>query len=386
MARKPLINIEDSNFKRCGSPAYSMLISGNMTPVKDKVLKTVLHKKNVPALVINLDNTSPYIISSESYYDYSLYGDSGYDVFSSMSVREACIYLQNVAYKKNYSDEQTIQIIRYLQFIEKLNSYLGVVLPTIRDINTFYYDPDVIGERITKMFQAGEISPTEYKHLNVSLIRAIKGQLIIDNLLASTDFNLNYNSYSNFSVSNIRSGQTALIDLSTKHNSHTETKNREDILYSIEECRNDMAIVLNVGKSDYNIVSDFVKNMTTRKNCQFLVIIDDIFSQSQQYDTVRRYFSFNMLGQHTGESCRKMSECFHEVYKQETHYARTVDSRLLSDSFIDILFHTNHTDTTTTVLVKRSVIEQHDIANLSECAFVLLDNTGTTNYFSIYSI
>jgi len=386
MGRKPLVNIEEGGFNHYSNTAYSMLLSGNMTHVKGKVLSAVLRKKNVPVLVINYDNTSPYITPAGTRYDFSLYGDNGYDIFSSMSIREACTYLQNAACEKNYSDEQTVQIIRYLSFIEKLNSFLELNLPTIRDINSYYYKPDVIIDALTKMFQDGEINPEEYERLNVSLIRSIKGQLIIDNLLASTDYNLNYNSDSKFSINSLKCGQTAVIDLSAKHNNHTDTKIRNDVLYSIEECSNNMTVVLNVGRADYGMVADFVRNMTTKTSCQFILIIDDIFAQSKDYDTVRRYFSLNMLGQHTGESCRKMSECFHEVYKPEKHYARSVDSRLFADRFIDILFHTNHTNTTTTVLVKRSVIEQYDIANLSECAFVLLDNTGTTNYFSLHSI
>ena len=236
------------------------------------------------------------------------------------------------------------------------------------------------------MYEDGEVTPDEYRRLNVSLIREIKGQLIIDNILASTDFNLNFDCSSGFSVDNMRYGETAFIDLSERHRSYTENKSRNDILYSIEECSTPMTIVLNLGKADYGLVGNFITNTVGQSNRQFIVIMDDVFSQVDDYDVIRRKFSLNLLGQHTGESCKKMEGCFHELYKEEKHYSRSVDSRLLADRFIDILFHTNHTDTTMTVPVKRSVIEQEVIADLTERAFIMMDNTGTTNYFSIYSI
>ena len=81
-----------------------------------------------------------------------------------------------------------------------------------------------------------------------------------------------------------------------------------------------------------------------------------------------------------------MSECFHEIYRQETHYASTVNHRLFSDSFLDVLLDRNHTDTTTQSLVKRRIIEEKDIIDLTDKAFILMNNTGVTNYFSIYNI
>jgi len=392
MARKPLINMnetynENSSCNRVSrNPTYNMLLSGNMTPVKRIVVNAVLQKKNAPVLVINLDDTNQYMNFIGTHCDFSLHGNSGYDLFSSMSIRDACTYLQNATYEKQYGDDQTVQIIRYLDFIEKLNAYLGLKLPTIRDINEHYYQPDVIGSALTQMYQTGMISPKEYERLNVSLIRAIKGQLIIDNILVSTDFNLHYDKESDFSVHDLKNGQVAILDLSAKHNSHTEAKSRQDVLYSIEECNRSMILLLNVGRADYRLVSSFITSMTARTNCQLVVIMDDVFSQVPEYDRVRRTFSLNLLGQHTGESCRKMSECFHEVYRKETHYASAVNNRILSERFIDVLFNRNHTDTTTIVPVKRRIIEEHDIANLSDRAFIIMDNTGTINYFSMYNI
>lgn len=385
MARKPLINVEANATYTSNVKAYNILLSGNMIPVKSRVITAALQKNNVPIVVINLDNTSPYL--HINHYDYSINDCStGYDIFSTMTIREACAYIQNTAYEKGYGDEQTVQIIKYLSFINKLNGYLNLELHTIRDINNYYYEPDVIGNALTKMYEDGEVTPDEYRRLNVSLIRGIKGQLIIDNILASTDFNLNFDCGSGFSVDNMRYGETAFIDLSERHRSYTENKSRNDILYSIEECSTPMTIVLNLGKADYGLVGNFITNTVGQPNRQFIVIMDDVFSQVDDYDVIRRKFSLNLLGQHTGESCKKMEGCFHELYKEEKHYSRSVDSRLLADRFIDILFHTNHTDTTMTVPVKRSVIEQEVIANLTERAFIMMDNTGTTNYFSIYSI
>ncbi|MBR1432659.1 hypothetical protein [Ruminococcus sp.] len=385
MSRKPLVNLNEINSTYSSNPTYNMLLSGNMVPVKRRVIDAALSKRNVPVLVINLDRTSPYISSCN--YNYSINdGSTGYDMFSAMNIRDACIYLQNAAFEKSYCDEQTVQIIKYLRLIGKLNQYLGLTLPTIRDINAYYYKPDVIGKAITEMYEMGTITADELEHLNVSLVRGIKGQLIIDNILTSTDFNLNFDDGSRFSISNMGSGETAYIDLSMRHNTYTEKKTRSDILYSIEECTTPMMIVLNLGKADYGLVEDFITTATSKPNCRFIAIVDDVFAQVQNYDTIRRKFSLNLFGQHTGDSCRKMESCFHEIYKQEKHYARSVDSRLLADRFIDILFHTNHTDTTTTIPVKRSIIEQHDIANLSERAFIMLNNTESTNYFSLYSI
>lgn len=385
MARKPLINAGEVNTTYTSNTAYNMLLSGNMMPVKRRVLTAALQKKNVPVVVINLDHTSPYM--NIEHYDYSISDSStGYDIFSMMSIREVCTYLQNTAYEKGYDDEQTVQIIKYLRFIDKLNFYLNLELPTIRDINNHYYKPDVIGNALTEMYEYGKITADEYEKLNVSLIRGIKGQLIIDNLIASADFNLNFECSSGFSISNMRCGETAFIDLSVKHNSYTEKKSRNDILYSIEECYAPITIVLNIGKADYGLVENFIANIIGQPNRQFIVMMDDVFAQVQKYDAIRRKFSLNLLGQHTGDSCKKMEGCFHEIYKQEKHYARSVDSRLLADRFIDVILHTNHTDTTTLVPVRRNVIEQEDIANLSERAFIMMDNTGDTNYFSIYNI
>lgn len=385
MARKPLINVGEINSNYTSNTAYNMLLSGNMMSVKRRVLTATLSKKNVPVVVINLDNTSSYM--NISHYDYSISdSDTGYDIFSMMSIREVCAYLQNTAYEKGYDDEQTIQIIKYLSFIDKLNCYLNLKLPTIRDINNHYYKPDVIGNTLTEMYEFGKITPDEYEKLNISLIRGIKGQLIIENLIASADFNLNFNCSSSFSISNIKCGETAFIDLSVTHNSYIEKKSRNDILYSIEEYYAPITIVLNIGKADYGLVENFIANIVGHPDRQFIVIMDDVFAQVQNYDAIRRKFSLNLLGQHTGDSCRKMEECFHKIYKQEKQYTRSVDSRLLTDRFIDVIFHTNHTDTTTLVPIRRNVIEQEDIANLSERAFIMMDNTGTTNYFSIYSI
>lgn len=385
MARKPLINVSEVTSAYTSNTAYNMLLSGNMTYVKSKVLSAALQKKNVPVVVINLDNTSPYM--NVGSYNYSINDNAtGYDLFSAMSIREVCAYLQNTACDKGYDDEQTVQIIKYLTFIDKLNKYLNLSLPTVRDINKHYYKPDIISDTLSEMYEAGEITPDEYDRLNVSLIRGIKGQLIIDNILTSVDFNLNFDCSSGFSVNTMRCGETAFIDLSVRHNSYTEKKSRSDIFYSIEECTAPMTIVLNLGKADYGLVDNFIANTVGHRERQFIVIMDDVFAQVQNYDAVRRKFSLNLLGQHTGDSCEKMEGCFHEIYKQEKHYTRTVDSRLLADRFIDVIFHTNHTDATAIVPVKRSVIEQNDIANLSERAFIMMDNTGITNYFSIYSI
>lgn len=385
MARNPLIDLNTGSSRYTSSQVYSMLLSGNMTPVKQAVVSAVLYKKNSPVIVINLDSTSSYLHHGSVQYNFSLHGNGGYDLFSSMSIRDACLYLQNEAYQYGYAHSEVVQIIRYLELIGKLNHHLGLHLPTIRDINDYYYQPNVIGQALAEMLHSSIITQQDYEQLQVALVRGIKGQLLIDNLLASTDFNLNF-SEPGFSVENVKCGQVAWLDLSSRHNSHTEKTARNSILYSIEECSKQMTILINVGRASYNLVADFVQNMVSRPNCQLIVVMEDVFAQVPDYDVVRRSFSVNLLGQHTGESCCKMSSCFHEIYRMETHHARSVDHRLFADRFIDILFHTNHADTTTLVPVKCSVMEQERIANLSERAFIMMDNTGATDYFSLYHI
>ncbi len=383
MARKSLIDLQTIHPSQ--HPVYNMLLSGNMPPVKQAVLSATLQKPNVPILVINLDPTSPYLHPFGVQYDFSLHDSGGYDLFSSMSIREACIYLQNEAYHHGYVHSEVVQIIRYLELIGKLNQHLGLHLPTIRDINAHYYRPDVIGQALIEMLRSGTITQRDYDQLQVALVRGIKGQLLIDNLLASTDFNLNFGT-SSFSVENVRCGQAAWLDLSARHNSHTENSTRNSVLYSIEACPRQMAVVLNVGHASYDLVSDFIRNMVTRPSCQLIVMLDDVFAQVPDYDVVRRRFSVNFLGQHTGESCCRMSACFHEVYRLETHHARSVDHRIFADRLIDVMLHTNHAETTTLVPVKCSVMEQEQIANLSERSFIMMDNTGGTDYFSLYHI
>lgn len=260
MERKPLININEMYCENGEgiNPAYNMLLSGNMIPVKERVINTVLQKNNLPIVIINLDNTSSYMASVRKQPDYVLGDNQSYDLFSSMSIRDACIYLQNVAYEKQNGDDQSVQIIRYLKFIEKLNNHLGLELHTLRDINTHFYQPDVIGKALTEMYRTGKISSKELERLNVSLLRGIKGQLIIDDLLVSTDYNLNCERGVGFSVNNLQNGQTAFLDLSVKNNSYTEKKNRNDVLYSVKEFNRKMIMLLNVGKEDYQLISDFI--------------------------------------------------------------------------------------------------------------------------------
>lgn len=391
MARKPLINIHETdsgNGVNAGAspPAYHMLLSGNMIPVKERVVRAVLQKRNVPILMISLDDKSAYMSPVNKTPDYSLGSNQGYDLFSSMSIREACEFLQNAVHGKQNGDDQSVQIIRYLNFIEKLNGYLKLNLPTIRDINNHFYQPDVIGNALTEMYQTGKISPKEFEQLNVSLIRGIKGQLIIDDILVSVDYNLHFEESSGISVNDLKDGQIAYLDLSVRNNSYTERQKRDNILYSVKNYTKPFVLLLNVGADDYHLVSEFISTMTARTSCQFVVMMDDVFAQVPDYDTFRKEFSLNLLGQHTGQSCTKMSECFHEVYRQETHYASTVNRRMFSESFIDILFDRNHTDTTTSVPVKRRIIEEERIIALTGNSFILMDNTGVTNYFSIYSI
>ena len=151
MARKPLININTIETNPNSGSVYNMLLSGNMNVVKKKLIDTALQKRNTPVLLINLDNTSPYVNTIDNCYIFSLHSNSGYDIFYSMSINAACTYLQNIAYERGYSDEQTVQLIRYLKFIERLNSHLGIRLSTIRDINSYYYKPDVIGNALSEM-------------------------------------------------------------------------------------------------------------------------------------------------------------------------------------------------------------------------------------------
>ena len=58
MERKPLININEMYCENGEgiNPAYNMLLSGNMIPVKERVINTVLQKNNLPIVIINLDN------------------------------------------------------------------------------------------------------------------------------------------------------------------------------------------------------------------------------------------------------------------------------------------------------------------------------------------
>ncbi len=395
MGRKPLINIHETDYRNgvnagARPPAYNMLLSGNMIPVKERVVRAVLQKRNVPILIISLDKKSTYMSAVGRTPDYSFGSKRGYDLFSSMSIREACDFLQNAVHEKQNGDDQSVQIIRYLNFIEKLNGYLKLNLPTIRDINNHFYQPDVIGNALTEMYQTGKISPKEFEQLNVSLIRGVKGQLIIDDILVSVDYNLHFEESSEdspgISVNDLKNGQIAYFDLSVKNNSYTERQKRDNVLYSVKNYTEPFVLLLNVGAADYHLVSEFISTMTAKASCQFVVIMNDVFAQVSDYDSFRIKFSLNLLGQHTGKSCTKMSECFHEVYQQETHYASTVNRRMFSESFIDILFDRNHTDTTTSVPVKRRIIEEEEIIDLTGNSFILMDNTGVTNYFSIYSI
>ena len=93
MARKPLININEMYCENGEgiNPAYNMLLSGNMIPVKERVINTVLQKNNLPIVIINLDNTSSYMASVRKQPDYILGDNQSYDLFSSMSIRDACI-------------------------------------------------------------------------------------------------------------------------------------------------------------------------------------------------------------------------------------------------------------------------------------------------------
>lgn len=385
MDRKPLINARKVSPYYRSNSAYSMLISGNCSLVKSKVISNVIMKKDMPVVVINLDANSSYF-SHSIHYDFSIGRNTGYDLFSSMTIREACAFCRDVAHEENYPNDQVVQIIKYLDFIQKLNEYLNLDLRTINDINNHYYSPEVINKAINEMFCLGKINKGDYDRLITRLVRGIKGQLIIDDILSMTNFELNSNGNTDFSIGNLKSGQTAFIDLAPRHNSYTETRARNNVLYSIEGYCAPISVILNVGRSDFSTVEAFVRNMTVKSTCQFITIIDDLFAQISDYDRVRRSFSLNLLGQHTGASCQKMSECFHEIYKTEKHYARAVDRRLMSERFIDVLCNTNHTDTTTLIPVKRSIIEQQDIASLSERAFIMIDNTGSANYFSLHSI
>lgn len=385
MTRKPLINTQDASAHYRRNSAYSMLVSGNCSPVKSEVISNVLMRKDMPAVVINMDMTSPYFPRGV-HYDFSIGRNKRYDMFSSMTVREACDFCLDAAYERNYPNDQVVQVIKYLDFIERLNKHLNLDLRTINDINNHFYSPDIVNRAINEMFCQGKIDKGGYDRYIAEVVRGIKGQLIIDDILAMTKFELNSGGEADFSVRNLRCGQTAFIDLSAKHNSYSETRARKDVLYSIEGYPSPITVILNAGRGDYSAVENFIRNMTGRTDCRFIAVMEDIFAQIPDYDRVRRLFSLNLLGQHTGESCRRMSGCFHEIYKTEKHFARSVDRRLLSERFIDVLCNTNHTDTTTLVPVRRSIIEQQDIVSLSERAFILMDNTGSENYFSLHSI
>lgn len=385
MARKPLIDLETVSFNRCESNsqfAHDLLVSGDCQPVKQKVVELIIKNNTIPVIVINMDQKSTYIKDIE--YDYSINGDRGYDLFSSMTIRQACAFFRDAAHEKNYSTDQVVQIIKYLELIRKLNADLGLNINTIEEINAYYYSPEIINKAVNDLFISGKINREERDRYLMEIIRSIKGQIIIEDMLGMFNFSLNSGA-KNFSVNNLKSGP-AFIDLVQQHNSVTENDAISSVLYSIEEYKDPMMVLLNIGKSDLALVKKFMKNMIVRKTCRLIVIVDDIFAQAEDYECIRHAYPFNILGKHTGESARKMSNCFHETYRMDKQYSCSVDHRLRADNFMDILLRTNYTETTTLTPVRRNIIEQEDIVNLSERAFIMINNTGIGNYFTFHSL
>ena len=361
-----------------GSPKKSLLVSGGCISIKSKIVQQVFRRcDGTPVLLLNFDRASPYFSSIR--YDYSSSNDigTGFDMLDSMTLHQACEYILNSAYDAGYPHTEAVQVVKYLQLIERINLELGLDLRSIREVNAHFYRTEEVQKALAKCHLDSD------PRALTTLLRSIKGLLVIDNLLSETDFLLGSDRAQAFSLEGLSSTGCAFIDLTPAHTSHTEKQRQKSILYAAEGYTKPFTLLVNAGRIKLDDDIESFLNTMLHKGNQVVLLTDDIFAQSSEHETIRKSFDINLLGKHTGQSAESMSKAFHEIEKNRIQRTRTIDHRIFSSRFIDQLFNTNYTESETTITERKQIIETSQIASLSPSEAITVDNTGSSiSYFS----
>lgn len=360
----------------------SILISGGCTDLKEKAVHAF---NNCPEkrVIINLDGNNQYLRQFRCNYVYEIDDHSHFDIFNDLSFRNATKLLKDKGQGFGYSHSEISTLLKYLTFIDKINRRLGLNIDTVSEINRHFYDPDVLKDCIEEMIEYNELNKREADVLEAAFFRSIGGQLLLENLLAELDFDINYNENS-FSLNRLRNYEAVLLDFSSRHiNSDTDTTAMTSILYDLECCKTPVSVLVNLGRCDFSEIGYNLKSLLIRQNVKLLVIADDIFAQTQTRDThsFLKNFDYCCFGSHIGQSATQMSELvFPMVTKIEYHKTTTYNRRIFAERLTDRMFDKDKMEAIAQVPVQRRVMEAREINYLPTNYFVLVDNEHNSRY------
>ena len=360
----------------------SILISGGCTDLKEKAVHAF---NNCPEkrVIINLDGNNQYLRQFRCNYVYEIDDHSHFDIFNDLSFRNATKLLKDKGKGFGYSHSEISTLLKYLTFIDKINRRLGLNIDTVSEINRHFYDPDVLKDCIEEMIEYNELNKREADVLEAAFFRSIGGQLLLENLLAELDFDINYNENS-FSLNRLRNYEAVLLDFSSRHiNSDTDTTAMTSILYDLECCKTPVSVLVNLGRCDFSEIGYNLKSLLICQNVKLLVIADDIFAQTQTGDThsFLKNFDYCCFGSHIGQSATQMSELvFPMVTKIEYHKTTTYNRRIFAERLTDRMFDKDKMEAIAQVPVQRRVMEAREINYLPTNYFVLVDNEHNSRY------
>ena len=360
----------------------SILISGGCTDLKEKAVHAF---NNCPEkrVIINLDGNNQYLRQFRCNYVYEIDDHSHFDIFNDLSFRNATKLLKDKGKGFGYSHSEISTLLKYLTFIDKINRRLGLNIDTVSEINRHFYDPDVLKDCIEEMIEYNELNKREADVLEAAFFRSIGGQLLLENLLAELDFDINYNENS-FSLNRLRNYEAVLLDFSSRHiNSDTDTTAMTSILYDLECCKTPVSVLVNLGLCEFSEIGYNLKSLLIRQNVKLLVIADDIFAQTQTGDThsFLKNFDYCCFGSHIGQSATQMSELvFPMVTKIEYHKTTTYNRRIFAERLTDRMFDKDKMEAIAQVPVQRRVMEAREINYLPTNYFVLVDNEHNSRY------
>lgn len=361
----------------------SCLITGNCLPVKQKLTSELINGSYSHRAVVVLDFEGSLGGLYDTFIHYSTYrfhvDHNTYKPFTG-DEKKVLLYINELATALGYPHSEIVQAVNYWQLVTEINRLRGVHANSLEDLVSYYYSIAQVQSAIDELVKQRIISLEQLDYIHHQIEANAKGAKIIDNVMADITFRLTQSSNleeAGYSLNSIDSQSIVYMYVNSMRNSVTEA-----LIQSVTEdtiaLSTPVSLVVNMGRVTRTPAIETLVKLTTTHGIPTLYITDDLFLDSEDTNSFRNLFDFNVLGAHNGTSAKYIQDIFPTRRVMEEHYSRTYDRRLLTNHTLDLIFGLNHQDTISRVPIETPTVRAEYITRMPPNNYLIMNNKSNT--------
>lgn len=367
-----------------------LLISGSCPAVKTVYLSEALKsasRSGYGTIVIDYGRTGDFsaILHHHGFTTQRVF-TAGRDNYQpvGISVHTAIFQLRTHAQRLGYDPSDCAMMTAFLGFLTEIEPE-DDKSHTIQQLLYRFRNQDKLEEVLITLVRRHVFTRQQATEHIQTYLEYVRSGITADMLLAELKFitTPNQGEGERFSLISPNAGETSILcaseNNSTDMNDYLSRLWTADLIQIAENTP--LLIIINTGHhQQISRVYELVETLSHKENIRLFYSTYDLFSgvEANQAKAFAKLFNCNVYGTHSGDSAGHISNMFGEHWITQYNCSETKNRRILGESLLDLLFHTDRSVSMTATPVKESIFPAEKITAFSPREYVIFDTLRNT--------